>query len=149
MELEMKELKIKSINTDNYLQWTDKEILLWIMSIDNQRFAKYETILSKSLSEQCIIGEYLCEINENDILGWGIKHFRDKKILHSKIKELVKSKQNNNGADNEGNFPPTAYIQMIDENSKRICIFLKDSLCVKYNDNTGFHIFFGQTWNGF
>eukprot|EP01083_Nonionella_stella_P119499 357247_1 len=112
---EISKLKVKSVDITKYLSWKHEDILMWIMSLDNNRFDGYRDRLSQSLKEEGIEGIHLNEVNEMDIKGWGIKNFADKKFLLKKIKELVhqKSKQNNRtnqsyNAFNEG--APTAYI---------------------------------------
>eukprot|EP01084_Bolivina_argentea_P059117 107901_1 len=110
---ENKELKLKCIDETKYETWSSDEIVSWIISLENNRYSKYEQILRISIAEEELTGEHLIDVNENDIKGWGIKNFGDKKNLCRKIKELVnKNNKNLNNFQqkiNEGN-APTAYI---------------------------------------
>ena len=64
-------------------------ILLSILSLDNERYNKYENELRKYLSNEEIGGDDLFDVNESDIKGWSINNFNDEKNLSRKIKELV------------------------------------------------------------
>eukprot|EP01083_Nonionella_stella_P119497 357243_1 len=90
---DISKLKLNSMDTSNYMNWKHEDILMWIMSLDNNRLNKYHDHLSQSLKEEGIEGIHLNEVNEMDIKGWGVKNFADKKFLLKKIKELVN--QNN------------------------------------------------------
>ena len=88
MELIMFELEIKN-NTDKYLEWKYKEILIWIMSLEYGRYKSYYNILSKTLKEESLTGLDLCEINVDDLHRFGITKFSDKKELFKHIKNLI------------------------------------------------------------
>ena len=97
---EVKQLRLKMIDINNYKQWNWEQILAWIISIEDGRFKKYEMELQKVLMEEEPSGEDLDNVNEIDIKRWGIKKFGDIKILVKCVKHVV----NNNGAqDNNDN----------------------------------------------
>lgn len=102
------ELKLKCIDVTKYESWTAKEIVSWIVSLDNNRFDKYKDTLLINLEEEGIEGAHLCHINEIDLKGWGIKNFMDKKLLLQRIKELTSQNYFNENDKNEG--VSTAYI---------------------------------------
>ena len=93
---EIVDLKLKCIEVMNYEDWNPREIVMWIMSLDNNRFNKYKDALSRHLNEEEIIGSDLKEINEIDLQRWKITSFRDKKLLLQRIKELTERNDNNN-----------------------------------------------------
>eukprot|EP01083_Nonionella_stella_P143149 444215_1 len=105
---EISKLKLNSMDTTNYVNWKHKDILMWIMSLDNNRLGQYHDHLLQSLKEEGIEGIHLNEVNETDIKGWGVKNFADKKFLLKKIKQLVNQNKNvnRNYVLNEG--APTA-----------------------------------------
>eukprot|EP01083_Nonionella_stella_P039678 107907_1 len=113
LRLEISKLKQKSMDTVNYMNWKYEDIVMWIMSLSNNRFNKYHDQLLQSLKEEGIQGVHLDEVNEVDIKGWGVKNFEDKKFLMTKIKELrhQNNKQNNDANHNYNNEGAlTAYI---------------------------------------
>merc|ERR1712083_838958 len=66
-----------------------EDILLWILSLEDGRYKKYESVLQQSLSEEEVKGEYLSKVDAADVKGWGIKAFMDKKDLSKHIEDLV------------------------------------------------------------
>eukprot|EP01084_Bolivina_argentea_P142622 250555_1 len=100
------------IDMVKYMNWKYEEIVEWIMSLDNGRFEQYKNILLENLKEEGIEGSDLCDVNEIDLKSWGVKNFKDKKLLLAKLKELTQQNiQNNfkgNNIKDEG--APTAYI---------------------------------------
>eukprot|EP01084_Bolivina_argentea_P142621 250550_1 len=102
-ELKINELmdeisKLQRIDETMYENWSHKEILAWIVSLDNGRFEKYEDELLRNLREEEIQGNDLNGVNEIDLKSWGVKNFKDKKLLLTKIKELTE--QNNFNVNN-------------------------------------------------
>ena len=105
LEQQLKELKLKSIDINNWRDWNYQQIIIWIMSLENGRFKKYEKILSSSLEEEEINGSHLIRVDAVDVKGWGIKNFDDKKDLVKYIQDLV------NGIDNDNNIAAVADIE--------------------------------------
>ena len=98
LEQELKEIKLKSIDINNWKDWNYKQIIIWIMSLDKGRFKKYEKILLSSLEEEEMNGSGLTRVDTADVKGWGIKNFHDKKDLVKYVHDLVNG--NNNDDDN-------------------------------------------------
>ena len=73
----------------DYLDWNHEDIINWIMSIENDRFRKYEYVLKQSFSEEELKGPHLVDVDKTDIHRWGIKPFGDKQKLWKSIRELV------------------------------------------------------------
>ncbi len=71
LKKEIKRLRMQSINVKDYKSWSNEQILMWIMSIENGRFSKYKDVLAHSLSEEDVNGGNLDKVNEIDIKGWG------------------------------------------------------------------------------
>eukprot|EP01084_Bolivina_argentea_P024704 45990_1 len=106
LKIENKELKLKSIDVSKYKEWNYENILLWIMSLENGRYLKYEQTLRMNLKHEEVIGDNLKDVDAIDIKGWGVANFGDKKSLMQHIQRLV----NQMGNVNEGVDVPTAYI---------------------------------------
>eukprot|EP01084_Bolivina_argentea_P200299 342523_1 len=77
-----------------YKLWSYEDIVLWILSLENGRFKKYEDILSETLKRECITGNLLGQVETSNIKDWGIKQFADKKCLFDHIKSLIEQKPN-------------------------------------------------------
>ena len=109
LERENKNLKLKNIDPRGYMEWKHEEILAWIMSLEDGRYAKYEEKIRKSLIEESIIGRNLPEVERSDVKGWGILNFEDKKDLVQHFQQLAQQNAaKKSGGINEG--APTAYI---------------------------------------
>lgn len=89
LEEQVAALKLRAIDESKYMDWEWEDVLLWILSMDNGRYKKYESVLRQSLSEEEVRGEYLSKVDSADIKGWGIKSFLDKKDLFARITDLV------------------------------------------------------------
>eukprot|EP01084_Bolivina_argentea_P234248 394355_1 len=104
---ENKQLKIKSLDKCKYKEWNSDQILFWILSLENGKYLKYESVLSKALNEEVVTGEDLDAVDTSDIKGWGIVQFKDKKCLQQHIKTLISS---HNVGNEGGSVAPTAFI---------------------------------------
>merc|ERR1719229_1955796 len=85
------------------MQWDWEDVLMWILSLENGRYTKYEEVLRHSLMEEGVKGEYLSKVDAADVKGWGIKSFLDKKDLCRHIENLVEQNGNGVNAANEPN----------------------------------------------
>ena len=70
------------------------------MSIEDDRFKKYEQDLTKNLSVEQPSGSDLKYVNETDIRRWGITKFSDIKILCYNIRQIVNKNQNDMNDNN-------------------------------------------------
>ena len=106
----IKNLQIKSMDISQYESWNHEQIFMWIMSLENGRYKKYDKDLQRELKNQEITGDDLIGFDVNDLKGLGIIVHKDKKALLSSIKQLTNQNNFNNvnNAINEG--APTAYI---------------------------------------
>ena len=82
------EQKEGKVSTD-YLNWNHEDIFNWIMSLESDRFRKYENVLKQSLFEEELKGPHLVDVDKTDIHRWGIKPFEDKQKLYTFIRELI------------------------------------------------------------
>ena len=89
LERENKKLKLKNIDLDRFLEWDHGDVLEWILSLENGRYAKYEKTLKKSLAEEEVTGANFVDVETSDVKDWGIKSFNDKKALVQSIRELI------------------------------------------------------------
>ena len=94
LKSENNRLKLRELNNMDYTKWNNDDILIWILSLNNNKFEKYKNVLNKNLSLQNIKGIDLQNMNEFDIQGLGITDFSDKKELIQQIKQLIDQKQN-------------------------------------------------------
>ena len=89
---EVKELKLETLDTTKYVEWDCGQILLWICSVDNKRYSRYEAKLQHALEEAEVEGDDLPQVNETDLKNWGIQKFKDQKGLIRQIQQLVRPK---------------------------------------------------------
>jgi len=95
----VKALELNTLDTFDFMEWDWQKILLWVCSLENGRFKKYETVLRAALSEQSVRGEDLLHVNQLVVKYWGIKDAKDRHALSGHIQELVEHdgrKKNNN-----------------------------------------------------
>eukprot|EP01084_Bolivina_argentea_P154111 268671_1 len=85
-----KKLKIENMNVSKYASWDWFDIFVWIITIENKRFSKYEKDLHIILSEEQPTGHDLEYVNETDAKRWGVTNFGDIHALCENIKELIK-----------------------------------------------------------
>ena len=113
---EKKEMEIKfdTLKKENklldplkYAQWSSDDLIHWILSLENNRFVKYEQQLRKIFNEQEIDGSCLDNVIKTDLTEWGIKNFKDKSNLFDSIQNLIADRPLL--GDHEG--MNTAYIQ--------------------------------------
>ena len=97
--------KNRQLDLSAYEAWPQYDVLHWILSLEGNRFGKYEETLRQKFIEQGIDGECLKDTLKSDIAEWGIKHFKDKTSLYKHIQQLVSGHVQ---SANEGNL--TSYI---------------------------------------
>ena len=73
-------------------KWTADDIYKWILSIDEERFAKY-TDLEETLKEEQLTGSDLSGITEQNLKDFGITKFADKKMIYNKIQSILSEKE--------------------------------------------------------
>ena len=75
----------------DYKKWTKKDIIDWIINLDNIRFSKYFKDLKRNMDiENCDInGECLRNWTKNDLERFGIHQFNDKQIIFNHIQNLI------------------------------------------------------------
>ena len=76
-------------NNKDYLNWDYKDIVSWIINIDNGRYLRYKDNLLKYMKEEEIDGSCLIDLDDDDLFRFGVKPFKDKINLLKCIKELV------------------------------------------------------------
>ena len=89
LRAENKKLKLQNMDLDNFEQWNDPQILEWILSLEDGRLCKYETVLRASLKEEEVDGSLLGSVESADLKGWGVIKLSDRKFLQRQIAELV------------------------------------------------------------
>lgn len=72
--------------------WNALDIYDWIMSIDAERFGKYDK-LKQMLEDEQLTGEDLSGITEQNLKEFGITKFADKKMLYNKIQNILPQKE--------------------------------------------------------
>ena len=81
-EIESTELQTKFQN------WDYKDVVEWIMKIENGLFLRYKNILLSTMKEQEITGDIIGDITMNDLDRMGIKSFKHKNILINNLKQF-------------------------------------------------------------
>eukprot|EP01083_Nonionella_stella_P051619 137057_1 len=69
--------------------WSASDVVQWIMSLDEDKFHKYEAELTKNIATENIDGQCLESLDKGDLHRLGVTDFKDKKDLLQRIKELV------------------------------------------------------------
>eukprot|EP01083_Nonionella_stella_P315632 1140681_1 len=96
------------INSMYYLEWTHSEVVDWILSIDNGKYAQYEQELRVLFAKESVNGAVLSEISKTDLRDWGIQNFSHRSNIFNQIQILVnKHKQVMEGIEGQDN---TQYI---------------------------------------
>eukprot|EP01083_Nonionella_stella_P050277 133770_1 len=89
MNKQIKDLKAKSLDFNNYKEWNAEEVFLWIMSLDDGKYKQYHDSLRNELEIQKITGKDLSDMDVNDLKGLGIVEYQHKKSLIKSIQQLV------------------------------------------------------------
>lgn len=76
-----------AMDDENYQNWDHKQIIEWILSLENGLFVMYKDVLEQRLLNWT--GENLMNVSMDDINSWGINDYQYVKLLHAKIKELT------------------------------------------------------------
>eukprot|EP01083_Nonionella_stella_P180727 645205_1 len=84
-----KELRQAGMNTSNYLEWTDVEVVDWISSIHDGAYAQYEQDLRVFFVKEGVNGAMLSEISKPDLKDWGIQSFSHRSNLYKDIQKLI------------------------------------------------------------
>eukprot|EP00483_Globobulimina_turgida_P012594 UN12617 len=87
--VEYKKLKIESMDVSKYRSWDWFDIFVWIITIANGRFVKYEQDLHAILSEEQPTGQDLEYVNEADVKRWGVANFGDIHALRQSIQDMI------------------------------------------------------------
>eukprot|EP01083_Nonionella_stella_P302521 1043348_1 len=77
----------------NYLQWSESEVVDWIISLEEGKYAAYEEHLRLVFASESVNGVALSEISKSDLKDWGIKHFLHRSNLYKAIQELVSAEE--------------------------------------------------------
>eukprot|EP01084_Bolivina_argentea_P290428 498874_1 len=75
----------------HYTKWTTKNVLDWILNLDDGKFKSYEQKLSETLVAEQINGNDICDLDKDDLHRLGVEHFKLKKSLMDHIKCLCQS----------------------------------------------------------
>ena len=74
---------------EGYQNWDHREILQWILSLENGLFVQYEDILSQYLTQRNMVGVELMYIQMDDVHNFCINHYKHVKKLYFNIKTLT------------------------------------------------------------
>lgn len=75
-------------NVDNFKNWDGKQVVNFILSLSDE-YVKYKDELLKQFKEQSFKGSYLPDLEKNDLLQFGIKHFGDRSKIYKALKSVV------------------------------------------------------------
>ena len=88
LKIEYETLKSDRLDVKNYLDWKAKDVVEWIMSLENQRFIKYKDLLLNKFVKENVDGLALNEMDAGDLAQFGVNDFKDRKCLIKHIKSL-------------------------------------------------------------
>ena len=75
----------------NFQNWNSDQIVNWICSLENGRFAKYRDGLRAGFRAEGVNGSHLRHFGKWDLRNWGVQSFDDRVIIEQHIKLLVTS----------------------------------------------------------
>eukprot|EP01084_Bolivina_argentea_P230135 388229_1 len=96
---------LSNTNIKEYQKWNINQMILWISSLDNGRFAPYLDVLRQGFESDSIdSGDWLPELDRNTLGGapFNIRNFKDRVCLEKHFKSLLQTDSiNNKPADKE------------------------------------------------
>ena len=100
---EQRELKIKYAalkeegdekeRSNNCEAWNTQQTVQWIVSLDEQRYAKYYDDLLVNMQKEGVDGDCLADLCKDDLYRFGIVQFKDKRDILRSIRQLIESKE--------------------------------------------------------
>eukprot|EP01083_Nonionella_stella_P004454 12890_1 len=84
---------------EDYRLWTAKDLVHWIINLDELRYTQYAQSLMSNLVKEEIDGSCLKDLEKNDLHRFGITKFKDKRDIHQSIQELVSEHNQKEGMD--------------------------------------------------
>merc|ERR1712176_121147 len=88
LQQENKQLRQNEIDENKYELWTWKQVLKWMITVENGMFAQYEKSLAKNLEQGKVKGSDLKFVDRDDLKDWGVIVFGDMKALKRHIDRL-------------------------------------------------------------
>ena len=82
--------KIKFKNK-HFTEWTSDQCVDWICNLNDGKYSKYDQILRPIFKKEGVNGSALKFIDKQELRGWGIESFMDRKNIEQQIKKLVKN----------------------------------------------------------
>ena len=76
-------------NGREYNHWNCKDVLEWIITLDNGAFKQYHDILKESLTKRNVKGSNLKYVEKSDIKAWGIDDIEHRTKLFEHIRSLM------------------------------------------------------------
>eukprot|EP01083_Nonionella_stella_P242904 846901_1 len=107
---ELSQLKARALDPRDYLQWSESQVVDWIISIEDGKYAVYEENLRLLFASESVNGMALSQISKPDLKDWGIKDFGHRSDLYHQIQQLVAQPQQMQQHHNEDMEGTTAYI---------------------------------------
>ena len=111
LKIEYEQVKRDRLDVKNYLDWKAKDVVEWIMSLENQRFMKYKDLLLSKFVKDNVDGPALNDMDAGDLTQFGINDFKDRKCLIKHIKSLK-----NKDADIDPMHDPEALMEQEGQN---------------------------------
>jgi len=91
IELEQRYNTLSATKKRKYKEWNTKEIVVWIVERDKERYKKYTDQLMENMMKEGIDGKCLEKIDKNDLHRFGIEQFSDKCDIFNSLQELIKT----------------------------------------------------------
>lgn len=99
--------KQTELHQSEFTRWDSQSSVQWILSLERGRFRKYEDALRQNLKEENVRGIDLGAVTADDLKGWGVKGFGDRKALFDHIQSLIQRQTASEGT--AVNVEDTAY----------------------------------------
>merc|ERR1712212_1160423 len=88
---EMRQLKLRNLDTAKFKQWSTEELVTWITDLDPQ-FAQYREDMFRVMTEEGVDGTCVdTDISRGDIKLWGVKSFKHGKTIEKALHGLVQA----------------------------------------------------------
>lgn len=78
----------KTLDDDNYENWTNNDVLIWIKSIENGLISKRYSNTIKQIKDLKITGAQLKTLNDLNFQSWGVSEALHRAIIMEAISTL-------------------------------------------------------------
>eukprot|EP01083_Nonionella_stella_P189410 700340_1 len=80
--------RTSTVDESKYMEWSQDDVLCWILSLDDSKFLQYDNLLTRVIAEQELDGSCLVNVDLLDIEQWGIGDPDDCHCLFQHVQHL-------------------------------------------------------------